>query len=137
MVSFGTISKKFLSHFLDALRINFHLTSLTFKGLELRNDLLYGLAPAMASNFVIQKLDLSDNCESLPEFCQSFATSNDTCVEVNLKNQTTVISEAFRQNRSLTNVQLDFQSDDGAQLLDHQKIIFGDLITNNRATLSS
>ena len=129
MVSFGTISKKMLTQFLDSLRINLHLKSITFKGLELRNDLLYGLAPALESNFVIEKLDFSDNCftnEGLAEFCQCLSKTNNTCIAVNLKNQRTPISiasqedvlEAFRENKSLTNVQLDFQSEDGERLLE-------------------
>ena len=139
MRSFGTISKKMLRDFLDALRINLHLKSITMKGLELRNDLLHELASAMESNFVIEKLDLSDNCftnEGLASFCQSLASSNDTCLQVNLKNQRTSVStasqedvlEAFRQSKTLTDVQLDFQSNDGTELLEK-------IMKRNRAEL--
>jgi hypothetical protein len=61
----------------------------------------------------------------LAEFCQIFASSNDTCHRLNLENQTTPISnasevdvlEAFRHNKSLNDVRLDFQSEEATQQL--------------------
>jgi hypothetical protein len=125
---FGTINTVLLFQFVDALRLNLHLKSLTFQGVELGNDFLYALAASLESNFVLEQIDLSRNCftnEGLAAFCQAVANSNDTCTKVNLKNQTTPISvaseedvlEAFRQNTTLTDVELDFQSEEGPQTL--------------------
>jgi hypothetical protein len=130
--AFGTITSTLLDQFIRALRINLHLKSLTFSGVELGNDFLYSLADSMESNFVIEQIDLSRNLftnAGLAEFCQAVATSNSTCKVLNLENQTTPISnaseyfvlEAFRQNKTLQNVKLDFQSEDAAQKL--QEII--------------
>jgi hypothetical protein len=130
--AFGTISSTLLDQFIRALRINFHLKSLTFSGVELGNDFLYSLADSMESNFVIEHIDLSRNLftnAGLAEFCEAVATSNTSCKVLNLENQTTPISnaseyyviEAFCQNRTLQDVKLDFQSEDAAQKL--QEII--------------
>lgn len=126
--SFGTISSTLLEQFVQALRINLHLKSLTFSGVELGNDFLFSLASAMESNFVLEEIDLSRNLftnAGLAEFCQVVASSNDTCKILNLENQTTPISnaseedvlEAFQQNRSMQEVRLDFQSKDAAREL--------------------
>lgn len=127
---FGTISSTLLEDFIRALRINLHLKSLTFSGVELGNDFLYSLASSMESNFVIEEIDLSRNLftnAGLAEFCQILASSNDTCKILNLENQTTPISkaseedvlEAFEQNRAMKEVKLDFQSEKAAgQLAD-------------------
>ena len=126
--SFGTISSTLLEQFIRALRINLHLKSLTFSGVELGNDFLFSLASAMESNFVLEEIDLSRNLftnAGLADFCQIVASSNDTCKILNLENQTTPISnaseedvlEAFQQNRSFQEVKLDFQSDEAAQRL--------------------
>jgi hypothetical protein len=129
---FGTISSSLLAQFIDALRINLHVKSLDFRGVELGNDFLYSLATSMESNFVIEEIDLSMNLftnAGLAEFCQALASSNDTCKKLNLENQTTPISnaseffvlEAFRENTTLLEVKLDFQSEDAAKEL--QEII--------------
>lgn len=126
--AFGTISSTLLDQFIRALRINLHLKSLTFSGVELGNDFLYSLADSMESNFVIEKIDLSRNLftnAGLADFCEAVATSNSTCKFLNLENQTTPISnaseyfvlEAFRQNKTLQDVKLDFQSEDAARKL--------------------
>ncbi len=125
---FGTISSTLLEQFIRSLRINLHLKSLTFSGVELGNDFLFSLATSMESNFVLEEIDLSRNLftnAGLAEFCQVVASSNDTCRVMNLENQTTPISsaseddvlEAFEQNRGMQEVKLDFQSEDGAQKL--------------------
>jgi hypothetical protein len=125
---FGTINTSLLFQFIDSLRINLHLKSLTFRGVELGNDFLYSLAASMESNMVLEEIDLSQNCftsEGLAIFCQALANSNSTCRKVNLANQTTPIStaseedvlEAFEQNMVLTDVQLDFQSKEGSEEL--------------------
>jgi len=125
---FGTISSTLLEQFIRALRINLHLKSLTFSGVELGNDFLFSLASAMESNFVLEEIDLSKNLftnAGLAEFCQVVASSNDTCKILNLENQTTPISkaseedvlEAFQQNRAMQEVKLDFQSEEAAQQL--------------------
>jgi len=122
---FGAISSTLLEDFIRALRINLHLKSLTFSGVELGNDFLYSLASSMESNFVIEEIDLSRNLftnAGLAEFCQLVASSNDTCKILNLENQTTPISkaceedvlEAFQQNRTIQEVKLDFQSEEAA-----------------------
>jgi hypothetical protein len=126
---FGTVQTTLLFNFIESLRLNLHLTTLQFRGVELGNDFLYGLASSLESNFALKHIDLSMNCftsEGLAEFCKALGSLNVTCVEVNLKDQTTPISvasqedvlDAFRQNKSLTNVQLDFQSEDGTVLLE-------------------
>jgi hypothetical protein len=126
---FGTISSTLLAQFIDALRINLHVKSLHFRGVELGNDFLYSLATSMESNFVIEEIDLSMNLftnAGLAEFCQAVACSNDTCTKLNLENQTTPISnaseffvlEAFRENNALNEVKLDFQSEDAANELE-------------------
>jgi hypothetical protein len=118
---FGGISSTLLDQFIGALRINLHLKTLKFSGVQLGNDFLVSLALSMESNFVIEEIDLSRNLftnAGLAEFCQSFATSNDTCRVLNLENQTTPISNhseddvlrAFQQNKTLIDVKLDFQS---------------------------
>ena len=120
---FGTINTSLLFQFVDSLRINLHLRSLTFRGVELGNDFLYSLAASMESNMVLEEIDLSQNCftnEGLAVFCQALAYSNSTC-----RNQTTPIStaseedvlEAFEQNMALTDVQLDFQSEEASREL--------------------
>jgi hypothetical protein len=125
---FGTISSTLLEQFVRALRINLHLRSLTFSGVELGNDFLFSLASAMESNFVLEEIDLSKNLftnAGLAEFCEVVASSNDTCKILNLENQTTPISkaseedvlEAFQQNRAMQEVKLDFQSEEAAQQL--------------------
>ena len=125
---FGTISSTLLEDFIRALRINLHLKSLTFSGVELGNDFLYSLASSMESNFVIEEIDLSRNLftnAGLAEFCQVIASSNDTCRILNLENQTTPISkaseedvlEAFQQNRAIQEIKLDFQSEKAADKL--------------------
>eukprot|EP00934_Nitzschia_sp_Nitz4_P000353 Nitzschia sp. Nitz4//scaffold49_size126201//81499//87228//NITZ4_003651-RA/size126201-processed-gene-0.101-mRNA-1//-1//CDS//3329553176//353//frame0 len=124
----GTVSSKLLSDFIDALRINLHVKSLSFQGAELGNDFLYLLAPAIESNFVVEEIDLSQNCftsEGISNFCQSIALSNDSVKSLNLSNQTTAISEAseddvlgaFDQNMSLTDVKVDFMSDQAPERL--------------------
>jgi hypothetical protein len=129
---FGTISSTLLAQFISSLRINLHLKSLKFVGVELGNDFLYSLADSMESNFVVEEIDLSRNLftnAGLAEFCQSIATSNNTCRRLNLENQTTPISKAseyfvldsFRENKTFTDVKLDFQSDEAATKL--QEII--------------
>ena len=45
--SFTTISSTLLDQFIGSLRINLHLKSLTFSGVELGNDFLYSLASSM------------------------------------------------------------------------------------------
>jgi hypothetical protein len=45
--SFTTISSTLLDQFICSLRINLHLKSLTFSGVELGNDFLYSLASSM------------------------------------------------------------------------------------------
>ncbi len=126
---FGTISSTLLSQFIDSLRINLHVKSLSFRGLELGNDFLYDLAASMEYNFVVEHIDLSQNCftnEGLANFCQALAVTNESVRHLNLKNQTTPISEAsqvdvieaFEQNTSLTKIELDFISDDGPGLLE-------------------
>ena len=122
--AFRTISAFLLSEFIDSLRLNLHVKSLSFSGVELGNDFLYALGASLESNLVVEEIDLSQNCftnEGLAAFCQDLATSNQTVKRLNLKNQTTPISiasevdvlEAFRQNTTLTDVKLDFLSDDG------------------------
>jgi hypothetical protein len=136
---FGTISSSLLAQFIDALRINLHVKSLDFSGVELGNDFLYSLAPSLESNFVIEEIDLSMNLftnAGLAEFCQALANSNDTCKKLNLENQTTPISnaseffvlEAFRENTTLYEVKLDFQSEDAAKELE-------EIIQRNRTSL--
>lgn len=133
---FGTISSTLLEQFVSALRINLHLKSLTFSGVELGNDFLFSLASAMESNFILEEIDLSKNLftnAGLAEFCQVVASSNDTCKILNLENQTTPISkaseedvlEAFQQNRGMQEVKLDFQSEEAAQQL-------ADIINRNK-----
>ncbi|KAG7358582.1 hypothetical protein IV203_015171 [Nitzschia inconspicua] len=134
--AFGTISSTLLDQFIQALRINLHLKSLTFSGVELGNDFLYAFADSMESNFVLEEVNLSRNLftnAGLAEFCQTVATSNSTCKVLNLENQTTPISnaseyfvlEAFQQNKSLQDVKLDFQSDEAAaklqEIISHNK----------------
>ncbi len=129
---FGTISSTLLEQFVGSLRINLHLKSLTFRGVELGNDFLFSLASSMESNFVLEEIDLSRNLftnAGLAEFCQVVASSNETCRILNLENQTTPISnaseedvlEAFEQNRVLQEVKLDFESEEAAGQL--RKII--------------
>ena len=129
---FGTISSTLLEQFIRSLRINLHLKSLKFSGIELGNDFLFSLASSMESNFVLEEIDLSKNLftnAGLAEFCQVVASSNDTCRILNLENQTTPISnaseedvlEAFQQNRVMQEVKLDFQSEEAARQL--RKII--------------
>ena len=133
---FGTVSTTLLFQFVGSLRINLHLTALQFRGVELGNDFLYALAATMESNFVLKKIDLSKNCftnEGLAEFCQAIGNFNETCKTLNLKDQTTPISvasqdsvlDAFRKNKSLIKVKLDFQSEDGEELL-------GEIMKGNR-----
>jgi len=135
---FGTISSTLLEDFIRALRINLHLKSLTFSGVELGNDFLYSLASSLESNFVIEEIDLSRNLftnAGLAEFCQIVASSNDTCKILNLENQTTPISkaseedvlEAFQQNRAIQEVKLDFQSEEAARQL-------ADIVNRNKTT---
>lgn len=125
----GTVGSTLLSQFIDTLRLNLHVRSLSFHGAELGNDFLYALAASMESNFVVEEIDLSQNCftsEGLANFCQALASTNDSVKSLNLKNQTTPISEAsevdvlsaFDQNTTLTNVQVDFMSDDGPAKLE-------------------
>jgi hypothetical protein len=113
---------------IQSLRINLHLKSLKFSGVELGNDFLYSLADSLESNFVIEEIDLSRNLftnAGLADFCEAVATSNSTCKVLNLENQTTPISnaseyfvlEAFQQNQCLQDVKLDFQSDEAAEKL--------------------
>jgi hypothetical protein len=127
-VMFGTISSTLLSQCIDSLRLNLHVRSLSFQGVELGNDFLYQLAASMEYNFSIQEIDLSSNCftnEGISTFCQALANSNETVTHLNLKNQTTPISEAsqadvmeaFEQNKTLTHIELDFISEDGPEKL--------------------
>lgn len=128
-VMFGTIGSTLLSQCIESLRLNLHVQSLTFQGVELGNDFLYQLVASMEYNFTIQKIDLSTNCftnEGIANFCQALAYNNETVTHLNLKNQTTPISEAsqvdvleaFEQNTVLTNIELDFISDNGQSKLD-------------------
>lgn len=123
-VAFTAVSTTLLFQFLSALDMNLHLKKLTLKGCGLGNDILYALATSMETNFVLEELDLSQNLftsEGLAEFCQSLANSNKTCKKVNLMNQTTPISvasevdvlDAFGSNKRLTEVKVDFNSEDG------------------------
>ena len=125
---FRTVSAFLLTEFIDSLRLNLHVTSLKFSGVELGNDFLYGLGASLESNLIVEEIDLSKNCftnAGLATFCQDLATSNQTVKRLNLKNQTTPISiasevdvlDAFKQNTTLTDVQLDFISDDGHEKL--------------------
>lgn len=138
---FGTISSLLLGQFIEGLRINLHVKSLSLQGVELGNDFLYTLAGSLESNFVIEQIDLSLNCftsEGLANFCQSVATNNESLKTLNLKNQTTPISiaseedvlDAFRESKILTHVQLDFQSEDGPKKLE-------EILERNRAMDSS
>lgn len=123
---FGTISSTLLSQFIGSLRINLHVRSLSLKGAELGNDFLYELVASLESNFVVEEIDLSTNCftnEGLANFCMALATTNDSVKHLNLRNQTTAISEAsevdvleaLEHNTTLTKVEIDFMSEDGPQ----------------------
>eukprot|EP00536_Pseudo-nitzschia_multiseries_P013923 jgi/Psemu1/213231/e_gw1.632.28.1 len=125
---FGTISSTLLEQFVRSLRINLHLKSLTFSGVELGNDFLYSLATSMESNIVLEVINLSNNLftnEGLAEFCQIVAVSNDTLKLLNLENQTTPVSkasedcvlDAFQKNKTLKQVKLDFQSKEASKRL--------------------
>lgn len=124
-VMFGTISSTLLSQCIDSLRLNLHVKSLSFQGVELGNDFLYQLAASMEYNFTVKEIDLSSNCftnEGIANFCQALAYNNETVTHLNLKSQTTPISEAsqvdvmeaFEQNKTLTHVELDFVLESGA-----------------------
>ena len=147
---FGTISSTLLQQFIRSLRINLHLKSLTFSGVELGNDFLFSLASSMESNFVLEEIDLSKNLftnAGLAEFCQVIASSNDTCRILNLENQTTPISnaseedvlEAFQQNRGMQEVKLDFQSEEAARqltkIINRNKTNFSLQISNDEKLL--
>jgi hypothetical protein len=127
-VAFNTISTALLFQFVEALSMNLHLKRLTFKAVQLGNDILYALATSLETNFVLEELDLSQNLftsEGLAEFCQALANSNKACKTVNLENQTTPISiasevdvlEAFSENKRLTKAKVDFNSKDGQEKL--------------------
>jgi len=148
---FGTISSTLLEQFVRALRMNLHVKSLTFSGVELGNDFLRSLASSMESNFILEKIDLSNNLftnEGLAEFCQIMAMSNETCKVLNIENQTTPISkaseddllDAFQQNKAMQHVKLDFQSEEAAQLLaeivNRNKIGFRPKMVNDKKLLN-
>jgi len=126
---FGTISSTLLSQCIDSLKLNLHVQTLTFQGVELGNDFLYQLATSMEYNFTVKEIDLSSNCftsEGIAQFCQSLAYNNETVTHLNLKNQTTPISEAsqadvieaFEQNKVLMHVELDFVAESGRTALE-------------------
>ena len=128
--SLMTMSITLLEQFLGSLRINLHVKSLTFRGVELGNDYLHLLGASMESNLKIEELDLSRNLftndAGLADFCQLLVGTNNSCVTLNLENQTTPISraseddviiEAFEHNTSLIEVKLDFQSEEAATKL--------------------
>lgn len=127
-VAFNTVSTTLLFQFVSSLQMNIHVKKLTFKAVQLGNDILYALATSLETNFVLEELDLSENLftsEGLATFCEAVATSNETVKVINLENQTTPISvasepdvlEAFETNKRLTKVNVDFSSDDGSAKL--------------------
>ncbi|KAL3933889.1 MAG: hypothetical protein SGBAC_010204 [Bacillariaceae sp.] len=127
-VAFNTVSTTLLFQFVEALGMNFHLRRLTFKNVQLGNDILYALATAMEKNFILEEIDLSLNLftsEGLSNFCQSVANNNQTCKKLLLANQTTPVSaasevdvlEAFSGNKRLMYCKVDFNSEDGQEKL--------------------
>ncbi|CAJ1934041.1 unnamed protein product [Cylindrotheca closterium] len=132
-VAFNTVGTTLLFGFVEALGMNMHLRRLTFKNVQLGNDILYALATAMERNFILEEIDLSWNLftsEGLSNFCQSLASSNETCKKIMLNNQTTPISEAseedvleaFGENKRIMYAKVDFSSDDGQDKLN--KILY-------------
>jgi hypothetical protein len=82
----------------------------------------------MESNFILRKIDLSNNHftnEALTEFCHALST-NDSCEEINLTNQHSKIFESsyesvfdgLEMNETVKVFQVDFQSDEGTSRLD-------------------
>jgi hypothetical protein len=109
--------------FIEALRINLHVKSLSFQCVELENDFFVCIGGKPGDQLCGRGIDLSTNCftnEGLANFCQSVTTNNEYLKRLNLQNQTTPISiaseedvlEAFRENKSFLHVQLEFQSED-------------------------
>eukprot|EP00980_Cylindrotheca_fusiformis_P029986 scaffold24150_cov132-Cylindrotheca_fusiformis.AAC.1 len=127
-VAFKTLPTTLLFQFVEALAMNVHLKKLTFKGVQLGNDILYALATSLETNFVLEELDLSQNLftsEGLAEVCQAVGIANKACTSLNLENQTTPISvaseaevlEAISGNKRLTDVKVNFNSNDGQDKL--------------------
>lgn len=126
-VRFEHTTKALVIAFGEGMRSNLHLKCLTMTGLFLGNDFLSALATSMELNFVLTKIDLSNNNftnEGLTEFCQALGT-NGSCQEINLKQQQSKIFEsshegifeALEMNRSLLDLKVDFHSKPGeAQL---------------------
>lgn len=94
----------------------------------------------------MEDIDLSKNCftsEGLATFCQALALTNESVKRVNLKNQTTPVSEAsqvdvleaLEQNKTLTTIELDFVSDDGPEKL--EKIMERNRVTGPQQPLNA
>ncbi len=123
-IRFQDISRSLVIGFAEGMRSNLHLKALTMTGLHLGDYFLGALATSLGSNFVLTKVDLSNNQfsnEGLTEFCQALGTNN-SCQEINLSRQHSKIFEssyedifdALEMNRSLLDLKVDFHSNKGA-----------------------
>ena len=124
----GTISSTLLSQFIESLRTNVHVRSLSFQGVGLDNGFLYSLVASLESNLVVEEINLSTNLftyDGLANFCQVLAPNNNVVKSLNLTDQTTPIAEgseadvleAFELNTSLTDVKIDFTTDEASDKL--------------------
>ena len=73
---FKNIKPEVVVGFAESLRTNFNLRKLTLRGLELGNEFLSALASSIASNFILEHVDLSSNSftnDALVDFCLGMA----------------------------------------------------------------